>query len=176
MLTMLELAQEFGLSIRSFHHAVEAYKIRDRLAEEDVAASMWVDWWGFKMEAFDGIPQNIALVSDAGAPAILHTDSGLEIQILDTHGLEKPGHHDGGGIIRTTAPFTNAMKPAGEWNRYIITCNGNHLQVELNGEPIIDVKLDEGPMKDRPLEGYIGLQDHGRPVWYRNIRVKRLDD
>ena len=66
MLTMLELAQEFGLSIRSFHHAVEAYKIREWLAEEDVAASMWVDWWGFKMEAFDGIPQNIALVSDAG--------------------------------------------------------------------------------------------------------------
>jgi imidazolonepropionase-like amidohydrolase len=83
MLTMLELAQEFGLSIRSFHHAVEAYKIRDRLAEEDVAASMWVDWWGFKMEAFDGIPQNIALVSEAGARAILHTDSDLEIQILN---------------------------------------------------------------------------------------------
>ena len=83
MLTMLELAQEFGLSIRSFHHAVEAYKIRDRLAEEDVAASMWVDWWGFKMEAFDGIPQNIALVSDAGARAILHTDSDLEIQVLN---------------------------------------------------------------------------------------------
>ena len=83
MLTMLELAQEFGLSIRSFHHAVEAYKIRDRLAEEDVAASMWVDWWGFKMEAFDGIPQNIALVSEAGARAILHTDSDLEIQVLN---------------------------------------------------------------------------------------------
>lgn len=83
MLTMLELAQEFGFSIRSFHHATEAYKIRDRLAEENVAASMWVDWWGFKMEAFDGIPQNIALVSDAGGRAILHTDSDLEIQILN---------------------------------------------------------------------------------------------
>ena len=83
MLTMLELAQEFDFSIRSFHHATEAYKIRDRLAEENVAASMWVDWWGFKMEAFDGIPQNIALVSDAGARAILHTDSELEIQVLN---------------------------------------------------------------------------------------------
>jgi len=83
MLTMLELAREFGFSIRSFHHATEAYKIRDRLAEENVGASMWVDWWGFKMEALDGIPQNIALVSEAGAHAILHTDSGLEIQILN---------------------------------------------------------------------------------------------
>ena len=83
MLTMLELSQEFGFSIRSFHHATEAYKIRDRLAEENVGASVWVDWWGFKMEALDGIPQNLALLTEAGARAILHTDSGLEIQILN---------------------------------------------------------------------------------------------
>ncbi len=83
MHAMLEVAREFGFSIRSFHHAVEAYKIRDVLAAANVGASMWVDWWGFKMEAFDGIPENIALVSDAGAPAILHTDSGLEIQIMN---------------------------------------------------------------------------------------------
>lgn len=83
MLTMLEVAREFGFSIRSFHHATEAYKIRDRLAEEDVGASVWVDWWGFKMEALDGIPQNLALLTEAGAHAILHTDSGLEIQILN---------------------------------------------------------------------------------------------
>ena len=83
MLTMLELAREFGFSIRSFHHATEAYKIRDRLAEEEVGASVWVDWWGFKMEALDGIPQNLALLTEAGANAILHTDSGLEIQILN---------------------------------------------------------------------------------------------
>lgn len=83
MLTMLELSHEFGFSIRSFHHATEAYKIRDRLAEENVGASVWVDWWGFKMEALDGIPQNLALLTEAGARAILHTDSGLEIQILN---------------------------------------------------------------------------------------------
>ncbi len=83
MLTMLELSHEFGFTIRSFHHATEAYKIRDRLAEEDVGASVWVDWWGFKMEALDGIPQNLALLSEAGARAILHTDSGLEIQIMN---------------------------------------------------------------------------------------------
>jgi imidazolonepropionase-like amidohydrolase len=83
MLTMLELSHEFGFSIRSFHHATEAYKIRDRLAEENVGASVWVDWWGFKMEALDGIPHNLALLAEAGARAILHTDSGLEIQIMN---------------------------------------------------------------------------------------------
>jgi hypothetical protein len=65
-------------------------------------------------------------------------------------------------------------KPAGEWNRYIITCQGNLLQVELNGEQIIDLELDKSAVKDRPLEGYIGFQDEAKRVWYRNVRIKEL--
>ena len=83
MVNQLNLAREFGFKIRSFHHAVEAYKIRDYLARDTVGASIWVDWWGFKMEAFDMVPQNLALVSQAGAKAILHTDSDLGVQILN---------------------------------------------------------------------------------------------
>jgi imidazolonepropionase-like amidohydrolase len=83
MTTVLQVAQEFDFDVRSFHHAVEAYKIRDMLAAQDVSASMWSDWWGFKMEAFDGIPENIPLVAEAGARAILHSDSDLGIQRLN---------------------------------------------------------------------------------------------
>ncbi len=83
MAQMLDLAREFGFQIRSFHHAVEAYKLRDLLARDSVAASMWVDWWGFKLEAYDAVPENIALVSEAGAPAILHTDSDMGIQVMN---------------------------------------------------------------------------------------------
>ncbi len=83
MAQMLDLAREFGFAIRSFHHAVEAYKLRDHLARDSVGASMWVDWWGFKLEAYDAVPQNIALVSRAGAPAILHTDSDMGIQVMN---------------------------------------------------------------------------------------------
>ena len=83
MAQMLDLAREFGFSIRSFHHAVEAYKLRDRLARDSVGASMWVDWWGFKLEAYDAVPQNIALVAEAGAPAILHTDSDMGVQVMN---------------------------------------------------------------------------------------------
>jgi imidazolonepropionase-like amidohydrolase len=83
MAQMLDLAREFGFQIRSFHHAIEAYKVRDLLARDTVAASMWVDWWGFKLEAYDAVPQNIALVSEAGAPAILHTDSDMGIQVMN---------------------------------------------------------------------------------------------
>lgn len=83
MSQMLDLAREFGFQIRSFHHALEAYKIRRRLAEEKVSVSTWSDWWGFKMEAFDGIPQNAAMVADAGARAIIHSDSATEIRHLN---------------------------------------------------------------------------------------------
>ncbi|MFQ5568466.1 MAG: amidohydrolase [Rhodothermales bacterium] len=81
--SMLQVTQEFDLKVRSFHHAVEAYKIRDYLAEHGAAASMWSDWWGFKMEAFDGIVENVALVSASGARAVVHSDSDLGIQLLN---------------------------------------------------------------------------------------------
>ena len=102
------------------------------------------------------------------------TKSGIEVQILDSHAKEKLGHHDGGGVIRTSGPSKNMNKPAGEWNTLVVRCKGSHLVVHLNGEQIQDLKLDEGAMKDRPLEGWIGLQDHGLPLWFRHIKIKEL--
>ncbi len=83
MSIMLEIADEFGYKVGTFHHAVEAYKIADLLAENDTCAAMWADWWGFKMEAYDGIRENIALVDRAGACAIVHSDSPVGIQRLN---------------------------------------------------------------------------------------------
>jgi len=74
MATMINIAREFGFKIASFHHAVEAYKVRDLLAENGICASMWADWWGFKLEAYDGIRENIPLVDRANACAIVHSD------------------------------------------------------------------------------------------------------
>ncbi len=103
-----------------------------------------------------------------------HVGSGFEIQILDTHGLKNPGNHDCGGVIGAAAPSKNMAKPAGEWNRYVITLQGSHLTVVFNGEQTIDLDLAKSPLKNRPAEGYIGLQDEGLPVWYRNVRIKEL--
>lgn len=76
--------QEFGFKIAAFHHAVEAYKLADRLAEEGVCGALWAGWWGFKMEAFDGIQENIALVDrPANSCAIVHSDSPEGIQRLN---------------------------------------------------------------------------------------------
>ncbi len=83
MAQMLDLAREFGFHIRSFHHAVEGYKIADVLARDSVAVSIWYDWWGFKMESADGIPENAALVQAAGGRVVIHSDSEDGIQRLN---------------------------------------------------------------------------------------------
>jgi hypothetical protein len=103
-----------------------------------------------------------------------HVTSGFEVQILDTFGKNPVGSHDCGGIIKTAAPVKNMAKPAGEWNRYVITCIGPRLEVEFNGERIIDLDLATSAMKDRPLKGLIGFQDEGKPVSYRNVRIREL--
>jgi imidazolonepropionase-like amidohydrolase len=83
MLAALQLADEFGFRVRTFHHALEAYKIRDVLARKRVAVATWDDWWGFKMEAYDGIPENLALLTEAGVRAAVHSDSSIEVQFLN---------------------------------------------------------------------------------------------
>ncbi|WP_100641874.1 amidohydrolase [Alteromonas facilis] len=83
MTVMMDVMKEFDYQIGSFHHAVEAYKIADKLAENNVCSSMWADWWGFKMEAYDGIRENIPMVHKAGACAVVHSDSDLGIQRLN---------------------------------------------------------------------------------------------
>jgi imidazolonepropionase-like amidohydrolase len=83
MVIMLDLAATYGFKIRSFHHATDAYKIADRLAAAGTSASVWADWWGFKAESFDGIRENAALLTKAGARAIIHSDSPVGIQRLN---------------------------------------------------------------------------------------------
>lgn len=93
MSTMLDLAREFGFKIAAFHHGVEAYKIADRLAAEGVCGALWADWWGFKMEAFDGIQENIAIVDrPANSCAIVHSDSEEGIQRLNQEAAKVIAH------------------------------------------------------------------------------------
>jgi imidazolonepropionase-like amidohydrolase len=86
MVNMINLSKEFDYKISSFHHAVEAYKIRDYLAENDICSSMWGSGaYGFKLESYDGIEENVALVHEAGACAIVHSDDAMEMQRLNQH-------------------------------------------------------------------------------------------
>ncbi len=103
---------------------------------------------------------------------------GIEVQILDSSKKEGAlSSHDHGGIVSTNAAASkNMSRSPGEFNRMVVTNIGTHCRVELNGEQIVDVDLSTTPVKDRPLEGYIGLQDHGQPndIRFRNIRIRDL--
>ncbi len=107
--------------------------------------------------------------------------SGMEIQILDDHG-KLPGTHSTGCIYAAVAPGKNMSKPAGEWNHILIGCLGRNVFIVMNGEDVVDVNLDEydkplekhSPLKSRLTKGYIGLQDHGSPVSFRNIRMEEI--
>ena len=113
--------------------------------------------------------------------------NGIEIAVDDTKGS---GYHDTGAIYDLVRPRKNAMKPAGEWNHAVITCDRNLIKIELNGEVVTEMDLDEWTRpnrrpdgsehkfdvayKDHPRKGYVGLQDHGKPCWYKNIKMKPL--
>ena len=83
MQLMLEMAKEFGFHIRSFHHSIEAYKVRDLLAKAGTGAAVWADWWGGKMEMWDAVPQGAGLLSQAGVRVAIHSDSPQGIQRLN---------------------------------------------------------------------------------------------
>lgn len=117
-------------------------------------------------------------------------ETGIEMQVLDSAGKAAPDSHDSGALYDLLAPSVNAMKPVGEWNHAVITCHESHITIELNGQQIIMADLstwttsgknpDGSPnkfakaLKDFPREGFIGFQDHGFPVWYRNVKVKKM--
>jgi imidazolonepropionase-like amidohydrolase len=84
MAAVIDMSKEFGYHVAAFHHGVEAYKIADLLAENGICAGLWADWWGFKMEALDGIQENLAFVDAApNGCAVVHSDSEEGIQRLN---------------------------------------------------------------------------------------------
>jgi imidazolonepropionase-like amidohydrolase len=114
MANAIEVSHEFGFHIAAFHHAVEAYKIPDLLARENICAAMWADWWGFKIEAYDGIRENIPFVDAGGACAIVHSDSEVGIQRLNQEAAKAlaDGNRAGLNISRAQAWTWLSRNPA----------------------------------------------------------------
>jgi len=98
MVQVLDMAKEFDYKVTTFHHAVEAYKIADILKESETCAAMWSDWWGFKMESYDGIRENIPFVHAAGACAIVHSDDPTNIQRLNQELAKAWAHGNRAGL------------------------------------------------------------------------------
>ncbi|MDX2234850.1 MAG: amidohydrolase [Hyphomonadaceae bacterium] len=114
MATALDIAKEFGFRVAAFHHAVESYKIGDLLARDQTCSAMWADWWGFKLEAYDGIRENIPFVHARGACAIVHSDSEVGIQRLNQEAAKAlaDGRRAGLQISRADAWRWLSLNPA----------------------------------------------------------------
>ena len=114
MSNVIAMSHEFGYKVTAFHHAVESYKIADILAKEGICSAMWADWYGFKMESYDGIRENIALVDHAGACAIVHSDDPNGIQRLNQEAAKAmaAGNRLGLGITEEHAWTWLSLNPA----------------------------------------------------------------
>ncbi|MEM1025419.1 MAG: amidohydrolase family protein [Myxococcota bacterium] len=97
MLQMIALGDELGYQVTAFHHAVEAYKIADVLAERGIHAAVWADWWGFKVEAYDSTEANAAILSKLGGKPNIHSDSPIGVQRLNQEAAKAmaAGRHHG---------------------------------------------------------------------------------
>jgi hypothetical protein len=113
--------------------------------------------------------------------------TGFEMQVLNSPGISRNGW---GSIYDLVAPEKNNIKPTGEWNSITITCKGPHITIATNGEEVAKINCDEwtepatrldgskhkfrAAIKDFPREGYLGFQDHGAKVWYKNVKILEL--
>jgi imidazolonepropionase-like amidohydrolase len=98
MAQVLDMAKEFGYRVSAFHHATEAYKIGDLLKANGVCSAIWADWWGFKMESYDGIPENAGILYKAGACVVIHSDDANGIQRLNQEAAKAQGDARRAGI------------------------------------------------------------------------------
>ena len=180
MATMIDVAKEFGFRIAAFHHATEAYKVADLLKKNDVCAVMWADWWGFKMEAYDAIPEGIAMVDHAGACAMIHSDDAYGIQRLNQEvakamaagrrmGYTIPRAHAVEWMTRNPAKALGILDKTGtlETGKMadVVVWSGDPFSVYAHAEKVfIDGVLlyDRGNSKVSPRSDFeIGQEDNG---------------
>ena len=150
--------------------------------------SQWIatqeEYGNFELKLEYNIPENgnsgvFIRAPKNGAPWV----AGLEIQVLDDYGPKwknlKPVQFTG-SIYAVQAPSSRVTKKAGEWQSMRIRCNGNQCCVWINGKCIIDANLSKLAPKAKNVtglkrtQGFIGLQNHASPVYFRNIQIKRL--
>ena len=172
MALVLDMAKEFGYKVSTFHHAVESYKIADLLRDAGVCSAVWADWWGFKMEAYDAIPENAAIIHNTGACTIIHSDDENQIQRLNQEAAKAQADGRRMGINISDAEVirwlthnpakalgigdkTGSLKPGKMAD--LVLWNGNPLSVYSRPEKVwIDGALlfDSADPKLRPVSDF----------------------
>ena len=170
MANMIDMSKEFGYHVTAFHHAVEAYKIADLLRDNGICAVMWADWYGFKMEAYDAIKENIPLVHNAGACAIVHSDDPNYIQRLNQEAAKALGDGIRAGIPNLSEAVAwewlsrNPAKALGILDKTGTLTAGKGADVVMwNGDPFSDYSRPERVWIDG-AEMYDANNPKKRPV------------
>jgi len=172
MALVMDMAKEFGYKVSAFHHAVESYKIGDLLKENGVCSAIWADWYGFKMESYDGIPENAALLQQAGACVVIHSDDANGIQRLNQEAAKAQAAGSRMGVEISDAEVVSwiTLNPAKAMGidamtgsltegkmADVVLWNGNPLSVYSRPEKVwIDGALmyDSGDPKRRPVSDF----------------------
>ncbi len=169
MALVLDMAREMGYKVTAFHHAVESYKIADLLKAGGVCSAIWADWYGFKMESYDGIPENAALLQNVGACVVIHSDDANGIQRLNQEAAKAQAAGRRAGIAISDAEVIRwlTLNPAtamGVGNRTGSLAAGKMADVVLwNGHPLSVYSRPDKVWIDGALM-YDASDPKGRPV------------
>ncbi len=109
ILMLLRVAKEFGFKVRTFQHVLEGYKVADELAAAGVGASTFSDWWAYKVEAYDAIPYNAALMTRRGVVVSINSDSAAEATHLNQEAAKSMKF---GGLTHDEALKMVTLNPA----------------------------------------------------------------
>ncbi len=137
----LRVFDEFDIQPRVLHHALEAYKMRDELARRRIGISTWADWWGFKVEAYDGIPHNAALCEAAGVNVVIHSDSSTDVQRL---------WHEASKCLRFGLSEEAALRLRDEFDLRIAIVRGAEAWKLADRLAAADVPVILGPVTQSP--------------------------
>lgn len=109
LLALLRLAEEYGVRVATLQHVLEGYKIADEMARHGVGGSTFADWWGYKLEAYDAIPDNAALMSQRGVVVSVNSDSNDQARRLNFEAAKSIRY---GGVSPETALSFVTIGPA----------------------------------------------------------------
>lgn len=106
---MIKVAEEFGFKIATFQHVLEGYKVAKEIAKHGAGASTFSDWWAFKIEAYDAIPYNAAIMTRKGVVVSINSDSAEEARHLNQEAAKTMKF---GGLNETEALKLVTLNPA----------------------------------------------------------------
>jgi imidazolonepropionase-like amidohydrolase len=109
ILMLLRVADEFGFKIRTLQHVLEGYKVAKEIAEHGAGASTFSDWWAYKLEAYDAIPYNAAIMTRKGVIVSLNSDSAELMRHLNDEAAKTMKY---GGLSETEALSLITINPA----------------------------------------------------------------